>query len=413
MNDLHHAAIRGYADRTRAVLSRGAIDIDQGDPEGVTALMFASLEGYPSVVKLLVDKGADVSLAADDTFTALLASAEQGHVDVVKVLLEAGADLRAVDSLGGNALHLASCRGHLEVMGLVIEAGVNPDSRRFDGSTPLMAAAYQGHMGAVNVLLRAKADPLLTDMTRDSAVALDLAAQRGHSHVVSELVRQLGIHGCGGPTGGVRALMLASQNHHVEAMAALMSAGVVDTGWALSAAAGHARKVPVGILLQCYKGTAEGKRAYVNTRDHLGTPPVLYAIGCAGVSSARIVQLLVSAGAATSSTTRVRNYTGFIFYDTPLTFTTRLLREKKIVRGKDFTQDQLRALEAIRRLLLRVKAVHAVSWLWARDVPCVARVASEGANKGRTTPNPLTSMLPILRRRARRRPGTILASLFR
>lgn len=116
LNDLHNAACCGSAQRTLAVLSRGTIDIDQGDHEGVTPLMYASITGHARVVNILLNRGADVSLAAgDDSFTALLASAHAGHQAVTKMLLNAGADVQVTTSAGDTPLHLAACRGHSEV----------------------------------------------------------------------------------------------------------------------------------------------------------------------------------------------------------------------------------------------------------------------------------------------------------
>lgn len=115
LNDLHNAACCGSAQRTLAVLSRGTIDIDQGDHEGVTPLMYASIRGHARVVNILLNRGADVSLAADDSFTALLASAHAGHHAATKMLLNAGADVQVTTSAGDTPLHLAACRGHSEV----------------------------------------------------------------------------------------------------------------------------------------------------------------------------------------------------------------------------------------------------------------------------------------------------------
>lgn len=62
-------------------------------------------------------------------------------------------------------------------------------------------------------------------------------------------------------------------------------------------------------------------------------------------------------------------------------------------------------------MLLRVKAVHAVSWLWVTDAPSIGRV-EEGVRKATSISAPLGRMMPTLRRRAARR-GVSLASLFR
>ena len=87
-----------------------------------------------------------------------------------------------------------------------------------------------------------------------------------------------------------------------------------------------------------------------------------------------------------------------------------MLREKKTA-GKDATEHQRRRLEGIRRLLMRVGAIHAVSFLWPVDIPSMMG-ATEVANRKVAASTPLRMMLPILRRRARR-PRVLLAALFR
>lgn len=52
----------------------------------------------------------------------------------------------------------------------------------------------------------------------------------------------------------------------------------------------------------------------------------------------------------------------------------RSLREKTLL-GENATKEQLNGLEGIRRLLLRVEAVHATSWLWQSDVPSTSNPA--------------------------------------
>lgn len=76
------------------------------------------------------------------------------------------------------------------------------------------------------------------------------------------------------------------------------------------------------------------------------------------------------------------------------------------------SDEELGGMEATRRLLLRVDAVHAVSWLWRSNAVPIAHAAVDDTSRIETTPIPLTLMLPILRRRAGR-PRVLLAALFR
>ncbi len=412
---LHEAAFYGSTERLLALLSDGSIDVDQGNPQfwGCTPLMMASMQGHSSAVRILLNKSANLSKEADNGFTALHCSAEGGHLAVTKMLVEARADLEAATDAGDTPLHLAAERGHHEVMSVLIEAGANPNnSRRLARATPLFMAAQNGHKDAVKVLLRGKANPLLTRTNPKSgvlAVPLDIAAQSGHFEVVRELVQQVGAEGCGGASGGFNALRLAATNQHVDVMSVLADAGVVDDGTALAAAAARGRELSIKFLLQQRRND---EAAYVNY-DMDGVTPLLCAMSFLGVSSPspRITRLLIDAGADATSAVRVTKNNGEVgYHETPLDLATVMLREKGIA-GKDATEEQLNKLEGIRRLLLRVEAVHAVSFLWPVDVPSIVGTA-EGTSSKVAASTPLRMMLPILRRRARR-PRVLLGALFR
>ena len=416
LNDLHTAASNGLTARVIALVSTGEIHIDQANPSGATPLMVAAFRGHTNVVSILLNKGASTSGVDDDGFSALHATAEFGRVAVAKLLVKAEADLEAKTfTKGSTPLHLAAQQGYWEVVKVLIEAGANPNSRGLDGSTPLYRAAKGGHVGAVKVLLRAEADPLLVGELATSegpsAIPLNIAAQDGHLGVVRELIQKHGVAGCGGASRGVDALELAAQDGHLEVMAALMSAGVVDTGFALLAAADNVRESAVKFLLQQMKPTARGERAaYLNSPGPTGQTPLFAAIYRAKFSSSRIVRLLVDAGVDAESPIRLTDDEGRIFFnDTPLIATVGGLIRKTVLQGKEATEDQIHSLTATSRLLLRLEAVHAASWLWTRRRPSSARNAPAA---GGTERAPVPSVLSILRQRTRR-PRVLLAAIFR
>ena len=53
--------------------------------------MFLARDGHLEIVKLLVDKGADVSHKNNRGDTALIWATNGGHSDIVKILVENGA----------------------------------------------------------------------------------------------------------------------------------------------------------------------------------------------------------------------------------------------------------------------------------------------------------------------------------
>ena len=436
INELHQAARCGSAESVAALLSSGLIGIDSPDSTGWSPLMHAAFEGRTSVSRMLLRRGADLTLASrDDGLTALHLSAARGHVAVTVELLKAGANPGADAPGSHRPLHLAAQRGHRAVVAALVRAGAEVDSRTAEGATPLYFAASSGRADVVGELLRAKANPLLPwtcSSTGFVSTPLDGAVGSGHAEVVREMIERLGcIEGCGGPNGGdVALLRTAAEEQHRDIMAMLTGAGVVDTGEALAAAACLSDVASVKFLLQQHqrqqqlrprRARASDGVGYVNFRGLNAETPLFRSIGVLKdkLCSTKVVRLLIDAGADTESPVRLTHtWGGISFEGTPLAFTELALRLKK-VGGKDATEEQLRSIEGVRRLLLRVDAIRAVSWLWhssGSNVPVVRR-SPEGAdttNPPRTTRPPftLTPTLPILSRRARRR-GLVLTPLFR
>lgn len=269
-------------------------------------------------------------------------------------------------------------------------------------------------MEAVKLLLRAKANPLATARAtpETEAIALDVAAQNGHLGVVRELLQEYGIQGCGGASGGVDALAVAAVDDHVAVMEMLTNAGVVDKGVALLTAAENCREAAVKFLLQHMKQTTRRARAaYLNALGSSGQTPLFGAIVAAKFSSSRVVRLLADAGADMASPVRLTDKAGMVFFnDTAMAFVHHFLTNKDIHGKPTITDDELHSLEASRRVLLRLEAVHAVSWLWTSCAPSVAYAAAEDTTGSQMTP--MASMLPVLSRRTRR-PRVLLAAMFR
>ena len=410
---LHLAVGNGHLEVVAALLKAGA-DIKASTSSGITSLQLAAYEGHLDVVPALIEAGADLHASGRQGFMPLHLAAQNGQMEVTKALVKAGADLQAAAAEGCTPLHLAARHGRAAVVRMLLDAGANCDTRLPDGATPLALAATGGHLDVVKALLRAKSNPLLarTDpQSGKTTLPLDSAASSGHAKVVNELIQQVGIEGCSSASGGVYALRVAAREQFVDIMTLLADAGVVDTGEALMDAAKSGHEAGVKLLLVRQERRGVDGAAYVNAPNELGQTSLFFAIGF-GRCSPRVVRLLVDAGADATSAARGTETPGgeVVSSDTPLDFANRILRTKK-VDGKDATEEQLHGLEGIRRLLLRVDAVHAVSWLWPNDAPIIGR-AAEGSRKDKIASTPLGKMLPALRRRASMS-GVQLGSLIR
>ena len=119
---------------------------------------------------------------------ALSVAAYAGHLSVVRVLLDAGADVNRVDDGGFTALFLAVFRMELEiVMELLNVEGVDLETRALLGRTVLMLATGLGLSSIVALLLQAGADVTARDDWGRSA--LGWARAHGRSDIISLLVR--------------------------------------------------------------------------------------------------------------------------------------------------------------------------------------------------------------------------------
>lgn len=92
-----------------SVLLQSGVDPNAQDQLGRTALMYAGINGQTHVMKMLIDRGADVNAAAQgyEGVTPLIASVIFGDPAAIRLLLEHGANVNARGRLGQTALTFA------------------------------------------------------------------------------------------------------------------------------------------------------------------------------------------------------------------------------------------------------------------------------------------------------------------
>jgi len=120
------ATLFANARMVELLLQHGA-DPSRGGASGATALMWA----VPDLekVRLLLAGGANVNARPETERTALLVAASYpGTLDVLRLLLDRGADLHAQDRGGATALALAVRSGDVEVVRYLVERGLDPSA---------------------------------------------------------------------------------------------------------------------------------------------------------------------------------------------------------------------------------------------------------------------------------------------
>jgi hypothetical protein len=221
-SDLTLASYLGLSEVVHDILFKEKIDIEieAKDRSGQTALVWAAAQGHEAVVKLLLEKGAEIE-ENDCSYgqTVLLRAAVQGHEAVVKLLLEKGAEIETMDNYGRTALARAAQYGRETVVKLLVEKGAEIEAEDRNGQTALAWAAQYGREAVVKLLLEKGAEIEAKDQNGQTALAW--AAQYGHEAVVKLLVEK-GAEIEAKDQNGQTALARAAQ-HGREAVVKLLS----------------------------------------------------------------------------------------------------------------------------------------------------------------------------------------------
>ena len=169
--------------RTVESLLQSGFDPNSVSPQGVPALMLAVKEASLKVAELLAAwPKIKTEVRNENDESALMLSALKGHVPLVKLLVEKDAD---VNKPGWTPLHYAATAGNVTIIELLLENSAYIDAESPNGSTPLMMAAMYGSPESVKVLIQAGAD--LNVKNQLGLTALDFAV-RGNRQNSKELI---------------------------------------------------------------------------------------------------------------------------------------------------------------------------------------------------------------------------------
>jgi ankyrin repeat protein len=158
---LMQAALHADASILKLLLDRGA-NPNKANPLGATALHWAA--GDPAKVALLLAAGADPNAKSNLGRTPLLiAASTAGNAASLRLLLDKGADPKLVDSSGDGPMGNAASSGDPAMIRILIAAGANVNERGNRGPamrelSPLMRASASGCLSCVKLLLAAGAD---------------------------------------------------------------------------------------------------------------------------------------------------------------------------------------------------------------------------------------------------------------
>lgn len=156
-----HVAVRRRQDASivRLLLERGA-DVHARSGDGRTAWDLAWRAGADELVALLEEFGAE--RGAVSPVDALMAACGRGDVEAARTLATNGL-AASLDRADVRLIVDAASTGHFDAVIACVAAGFPPDTRDDSGASALHHAAIHGHAAAVRALLRHGADVHMRD----------------------------------------------------------------------------------------------------------------------------------------------------------------------------------------------------------------------------------------------------------
>ncbi len=153
------AARHGFLDWDELVEHVGALR-DGREPPSPFVLAYRALEARDEeALRELLDAHPELVRQRGTNGNDLLGLAG-GAPSLVRLLLERGADVNRGNDYGWTILHQAGYGNDRPLAGLALEAGADPGlSARGDGGTPLVVALFWGHREVVGLLGERAAEP--------------------------------------------------------------------------------------------------------------------------------------------------------------------------------------------------------------------------------------------------------------
>jgi ankyrin repeat protein len=255
------AAQQGDRDAVRALLKQAA-DVNAAQGDGMTALHWAAMKNDPELAQTLLYASANVKATTRiGSYTPLLLAAKSGNAAVMEPLLASGADANAPTANGTTPLMLAAASGSADAVKVLLDKGADVNAtEKSRGLNAVMFAAADNRAAVIELLARKGADLKATtkivdlnglDRQKMGAVLFGNPAPppppggRGGNDQQQQQAQQnrnapggRGLQGKAGidrqyqlnelvyTQGGMTPMLLAARQGHMEAVRALLDAGV-------------------------------------------------------------------------------------------------------------------------------------------------------------------------------------------
>ncbi|MDT8399373.1 MAG: ankyrin repeat domain-containing protein [Pseudomonadales bacterium] len=149
----------GQREAALAAITSPDIDLEAAEPDGSTALLWATYADDLDLVRALLAAGARADISNRYGSSPLIEAVKLGNAELVRLLLDAGANPDSSNQDKQTALMLAANIGALDIARMLIDHGANVNTiESFRGQTALMWAAAENHPAVAELLIEYGAD---------------------------------------------------------------------------------------------------------------------------------------------------------------------------------------------------------------------------------------------------------------
>uniref|UniRef100_A0AAQ4QIG6 Ankyrin 1, erythrocytic b n=1 Tax=Gasterosteus aculeatus aculeatus TaxID=481459 RepID=A0AAQ4QIG6_GASAC len=181
------ASRRGNVMMVRLLLDRGA-QIDAVTKDELTPLHCAARNGHARIIEILLEHGAPIQAKTKNGLSPIHMSAQGDHMDCVRQLLQYNAEIDDITLDHLTPLHVAAHCGHHRMAKVLLDKGAKANARALNGFTPLHIACKKNHMRSMDLLLKHSAS--LEAVTESGLTPLHVAAFMGHLNIVKNLIQR-------------------------------------------------------------------------------------------------------------------------------------------------------------------------------------------------------------------------------
>src|SRR5580692_8187466 len=270
----------GNREAVLAAITSPSVDVNAVEPDGSTALLWATYSVDHDMVRALLKAGAKANVTNNFGSSPLIEAVKLGDMDMVRVLLDAHADANSANQDGETALMLAASIGSMPLAQLLVDHGANVNAvENFRGQTAVMWAAAEYHPDIVDLLLahgadvklRAKSDDWPRQMTSEpraqfrqtGGLTALLYATRSGCHQCAVSIVKAGADVNQPNPDGITPLINAIDNRSFDTAMFLLDKGANPNTWGMNG------RTPlyVAVDMNSYKG-----RSFQNLSGFAGYP---------------------------------------------------------------------------------------------------------------------------------------------